>query len=111
MYSEDYSQGSLSSGEQMRIDVFSVDSQFVSEKHALFVMTRYDRGVATPTYNITPADTINDYNNLHMQVDAFDWHGGGLVLLTKMTASARSLGQYAGEELTIVRGTIKGRIE
>ena len=110
-YSDDYSQGSINHGDQMRIDVQSVDSQYITERNALFVMTRYDRGIATPTYNITPADTLNDYNNLSMRVESLQWRQGGAVSLAQMTAAARPLGQYAGEALIIKRGTIRGRIE
>lgn len=110
LYSEDYSQGAIGQGDQMRIDVFSVDSQYISERTSLFVMTRYG-ALSTPTYNITRADTLTDYNNIHMQVESLEWHSGGAVSLTHFFATARPLGQFAGEPLIISRGAIKGRIE
>ena len=88
LYSEDYSQGTISQGDQMRIDIFNSDTQFITEKNALFVMTRYDRGTATPTYNISAEDTLNDVNNLHMEVVAFDRRSGGEVRLSNITVSA-----------------------
>ena len=95
----------------MRIDIFNSDTQFITEKNALFVMTRYDRGTATPTYNISAEDTLNDVNNLHMEVVAFDRRSGGEVRLSNITVSATPLGQYAGEALSITRGTMSGRIQ
>lgn len=95
----------------MRIDIYNTDTQFITEKNALFVMTRYDRGTATPTYNISAEDTLNDVNNLHMEVVTFDLRSGGAVQLKNISVSAAPLGQYAGEALSITRGTINGRIQ
>ncbi len=110
-YTEDYSQGTISQGDQMRIDVYGVDSQFITERTALFDLTRYDRGSTTPTYTITPRDTLNDYNNFSVKVASFDWRSGGTVELTEMTVMGRPLGFYASDPLKIVRGVISGRIE
>jgi hypothetical protein len=110
-YSEDYSEGEMNSGDQMRLDVFPPDTQFITERHALFDLVRYDRILATPTYTITSWDTINDYNNLHIQVETFERRSGGAVSLKEMSVTARPLGQYASEPLIIKRGVIKGRIK
>jgi hypothetical protein len=110
-YSEDYSQGTISQGDQMRLDVFPPDTQFITERHALFNLIRYSRILATPTYTITAADTINDYNNLHIKAETFERRSGGAVSLKEMSVTARPLGQYASEELTIKRGVVQGRIE
>jgi hypothetical protein len=110
-YSEDYSQGSISHGDQMRIDVYGVDSQFITERTALFDLTRYDRGSTTPTYTIVPADTLNDYNNFHIKIVTFDRRNGGAIELKEMTVMSRPLGQYASDPLKIVRGVISGKIE
>ena len=111
LYSEDYSQGAISYGDQMRIDVYAVDSQFITERHSLFNLIRYDQGAATPTYTIVPADTLNDYNNLSIKVESFERRRGGAVRLKEMTVIGRPLGQYASEHLKIVRGVITGSIE
>jgi hypothetical protein len=111
LYSEDFSQGPISQGDQMRIDVYALDSQFITERHALFDLTRYSRGTTSPTYTIVPADTLNDFNNFHAKIESFERRHGGAILLKEMTVSARPLGQYASEPLTIVRGVITGSIE
>jgi hypothetical protein len=110
-YSEDYSQDVICHGDQMRIDVYSVDSQFITERTSLFNLTRYDRGITTPTYTITASDTINDYNNFNVKVVSFDQRSGGTIELREMEVMARPLGQYASDPLKIVRGVISGKIE
>jgi hypothetical protein len=110
-YSEDYSQGSISHGDQMRIDVYSLDSQFITERHSLFNLTRYDQSLATPTYTIVASDTLNDYNNFHVKVESFERRHGGVIRLKEMSVTGRPLGQYASEPLEIVRGVITGSIE
>ena len=111
LYSEDYSQGPTNHGDQMRIDVYSLDSQFITERHSLFNLTRYDRTMATPTYTIVPSDTLNDYNNFHVKVESFERRHGGVIRLKEMSVTGRPLGQYASEPLEIVRGVISGSIE
>jgi hypothetical protein len=111
LYSENYSHGAVSYGDQMRIDIYRTDSQFITERTALFDLTRYDRGIATPTYTITASDSLNDYNNFSIKVETFDRRGGGEVFLRDIYVTARPLGQYASEPLKIVRGVISGRIE
>jgi hypothetical protein len=111
LYSEDYSQGAISYGDQMRIDVYAVDSQFITERHSLFNLIRYDQGATTPTYTIVPKDTLNEYNNLSIKVESFERRHGGPVRLKEMTVVGCPLGQYASEHLKIVRGVITGSIE
>ena len=67
-YSADYSHDTITTGDQLRIDVFSADSEFITKRHARLHFTRYDYEQNTTTYDITPADTLNDYNNLNMKV-------------------------------------------
>lgn len=110
-YSENYSQGPISHGDQMRIDVYGLDSQFITERHALFDLIRYDAAVTTSTYTVTQADTQNTYNNFHIKVESFKERHGGSVRLTDMSVTARPLGQYSSEPLAIIRGTISGNIE
>jgi hypothetical protein len=111
LYSENYSQGATYTGDQMRIDIFSADSQFITERHARLHFTRYDYSQNTSTYEITPADTLNDYNNLSMKIITFEWKSGGSVNLTNMTATARPLGPYGMGYLSITRGVITGNIQ
>jgi hypothetical protein len=110
-YSENYSHETISRGDQMRIDVYGLDSQFITERHALFDLTRYDDAITTPTYTVVEADTLNTYNNLHIKVESFEKRHGGSVRLTEMSVTARPLGQFNSKPLTIVRGTISGSIE
>lgn len=110
-YSENYSQGPTSSGDQMRIDVLSADSEFITNRHARLHFTRYDYYQNTSTYEITPADTFFDYNKLSMRVVMFGRRGGDSVFLSNITASARPLGPYSAGYLSIVRGVIQGTME
>jgi hypothetical protein len=110
-YSEDYSQGETYQGDRMRLDVFLPDTQFITNRHALFNYVRYTRPIATPTYNISVVDTISDYNTIHIRAKTFERRSGGEVLLTDMSVIARSLGQFASEPLEIRRGVIRGHVE
>jgi hypothetical protein len=110
-YSADYSPGATYTGDQMRIDVLSADSQFITKKHARLHFTRYDKNQNTTTYEITPADTLNSEKILSMKVVKFDWKSGGPVYLTDMTASAPPLGPYGTGYLSIARGVITGNIQ
>jgi hypothetical protein len=110
-YSQDYSQGATNTGDQMRIDILSPDSSFITKRHARLHFTRYDYNQNTSTYEVTPADSLNTYNDLSMKVVRLDWQRGGLVNLIDLTASARPLGSYGTGYLSITRGVITGNIQ
>jgi hypothetical protein len=109
--SENFSQSSISSGDLLRIDIYSADTMIITERRALLHMVRYDAGSISLSYYITPADSQNDYNNLNMRVETFEWQHGGTVALSEIAATARPLGQLGGADLEIKRGTIEGAIE
>lgn len=109
-FSDNFQQGSISTGDQLRIDVFFADSQFITERRARLHFTRYDHNQTTCTYEIIPADTLNDYNNLTMKVMKFEWKNGGSVHFTDITATARPLGQFGAAYLSISHGVISGNI-
>ncbi|MGB7567369.1 MAG: hypothetical protein WBM07_05895 [Chitinivibrionales bacterium] len=111
-YSADYAQDTITTGDQLRIDVFSADSQYITNRHARLHFTRYDYNQNTTTYDITPADTLSlyDYNTLSMKVAQFDWQSGGTVDLTDITATAVPVGPYGVGDLSIARGVIAGSI-
>jgi hypothetical protein len=111
LYSENYTQGGVSAGDQMRIDVFNADSAFLTERRSLFNLIRYDAIYTTETYTITPSDSLNDWNNFHAKVESFDERHGGSVRLTDMSVAARPLGQFASQPLMIAKGTVSGAIE
>jgi hypothetical protein len=111
LYSEDYTQGGVSTGDQMRIDVYGDDSAYITERHSLFNLIRYDAIYTTETYTITASDTLNTWNNFHAKIESFDRSHGGSVRLTEISAAARPLGQFASEPLSLMRGTISGSVE
>lgn len=110
-YSEAFSQGSISSGDEMRIDIFPPDSQFITKRRARLHFTRYDYGQNTCTYNVGPADTLNNYNLFSMHRTTLERNRGGTVLLDAIAATARPLGSFGDVELSLVRGVIAGNIE
>jgi hypothetical protein len=110
-YSENYSQGLMNCGDQMRLDVLGVDSQFITERNALFTLTRYDQISTTSTYTISSLDTLNTYNDIYMRVESFEKRSGGKIHITEISVAARPLGQFASGPLAIMRGTIFGSIE
>jgi hypothetical protein len=110
-FSENYSQGPTSTGDQLRLDVFSADSEFITNRRARLHFTRYDYYQNTCTYEITPADTLFDYNKLSMRSVTLEWRRGGSVYLKDIAASARPLGPYGAGYLSITRGVISGSIE
>jgi len=83
--------GRNDTGDQMRIDILSPDSSFITKRHARLHFTRYDYNQNTSTYEVTPADSLNTYNNLSMKVILLDWQRGCLVNLIDLTASAQPL--------------------
>jgi hypothetical protein len=110
-YSGDYSRGIISTGDQMRIDVLSADSAFITKRNARLHFTRYDYDQNTSTYEVTPADTLNTDNNLSMKIMEFGWQKGDSVNLVDITVSARPLGSFGTGALSITHGVITGIIQ
>jgi hypothetical protein len=110
-YSEEFSQGPISSGDELRIDIFTADSEFITKRHARLHFTRYDYSQNTCTFEVSPADTLNDYNTLSMHRTRLEWKSGGAVLLDAISATARPLGSYGTDALSLNRGVISGNIE
>jgi hypothetical protein len=110
-YSEDYQEGSISSGDQLRLEVFHVDSGgFITTHGVFFHLSRYSTAPTNLTYDVAPADTILKTYSLSMKVESFSFQSGAPVSLTDIGVTPRSTG--AGTlPLQITRGTITGSVE
>jgi hypothetical protein len=110
-YSEDYQQSSISTGDQLRLEIFHVDSGgFITTHGVYFHLSRYSTAPTNLTYEVAPSDTQLKTYNLSMKVENFSFQSGAKVLLTDISVSPRSLG--AGTlPLAIIKGTITGSVE
>jgi hypothetical protein len=109
-YSEDYQQ-SPPKGDQLRLDVFFVDSGgFITTHGALFHLSRYSTGPTNLTYEVVPGDTVLDRYKVSMKAESFSMQSGARVSLTDIGITPRVLGQGT-LPLAIVKGTIIGAVE
>ena len=110
-YSEDYQQSSISTGDQLRLEVFHVDSGgFITTHGVYFHLSRYSTAPTNLTYDVAPADTMLKTYSLSMKVASFSFQSGAPVSLTDIGVTPRLTG--AGTlPLQITRGTITGHVE
>ena len=109
-YSEDYQQ-SPPNGDQLRLDIFYVDSGgFITTHGALFHLSRYSTGPTNLTYDVVPDDTILKIYSISMKVESFAMQGGAQVTLTNIGVTPRVSG-LGTLPLAITKGTITGSVE
>jgi hypothetical protein len=112
-YSEDYQQSPSTGnvGDQLRLDVFLVDSGgYITTHGAYFHLSRYSTGPTNLTYDVVPGDTILKTYSLSMKVENFSFHSGAQVSLSNIGVTPRSTG-VGTLPLSITRGTITGSVE
>jgi hypothetical protein len=109
-FSEDY-QESPRQGDQLRLEVFRVDSGgFITTHGIYFHLSRYSTGPTNLTYEVVPSDTLGRTYSLSMKVVDFSFQSGAAISLNNIGVTARVLGQGT-LPCTITMGTITGNVE
>jgi hypothetical protein len=106
-FSEDYA---TANGDQLRLEIFRVDSQYITTHGAIFHLARYSSGPTTLTYVVVPADTAQEVYSLSMKVQSFAKQSGAEVRLTDIAVAPQAIG-LGQLPLAIMNGTITGTLK
>jgi hypothetical protein len=97
-------------GDQLRLEIFRVDSEYITTHGAIFHLARYSSGPTTVTYVVVPADTAQEVYSLSMKIKSFAKQSGAAVELTNIAVAPQAIGM--GQlPLAIMNGTITGTLE
>jgi hypothetical protein len=95
-------------GDFIHVDIHPGRDSALGRSKVLFHMARYHG--ANATYNVSPEDTLYGFDKIQFKVRSLERRHGGSIEIVDISVSAGLLAG-TGEELEIVKGTIKGTIK
>jgi hypothetical protein len=108
-YTQEFSEvNSIREGDFIHVDIYPGSDSALGRSNVLFHMARYHD--ANATYNVSPEDTLYGFDKIQFKVRSLERRHGGSIHIVDISVHA-GLVAGTGEELEIVKGTIKGIIK
>ncbi len=108
-YSKEFSEvNRVREGDFIHIDIYPGSDSALGRSSVLFHMARY-HGRNT-SYNVSPVDTVYGFDKIQFKVRSLERRHGGSLNIADIWVYSGVIPGTAGEQLEIVKGTIKGTI-
>ncbi len=108
-YSKEFSEvNRIREGDFIHIDIYPGSDSALGRSKVLFHMARYHGQNAS--YNVSPIDTLYGFDKIQFKVRSLERRHGGSLEIVDLSVYAGVIPGTAGEQLEIVRGTIKGTV-
>jgi len=108
-YSSEFSEvNRIRKGDFIHVAIYPGSDSALRRSKVLFHMARYHGENAS--YTVGPIDTLYGFDKIQFKVRSLERRSGGALEIVDMSVYAGVIPGTSGEQLEIVRGTIKGTI-